>query len=910
MKKGLLLLFLALPFWMIPQKLTISGTFLDTVAKKPLQHAVVMAIKLSDSLLVGYSRTNKDGLFTLKPLPVDTYQVLITHPQFADQGFFIFGDKEHLNYDFGKIIAQAKSLTTEEVTVFAFKDPIYYKGDTLIYTADSFKVRANANVEDLLKKLPGMKVDAQGKITSQGKQVDKVFVDGDEFFGGDPTIATKNLAANSIESVQVYDRKSEDASNSSTGEETQKILNLKLKEDAKKGYFGKVSGASDFQKFYEGEALGNYFKKQLKVSVFGLATNTPKSGFGWNDLFKYGLGSGNDWNEEGEYTGEMPNTAQGIPQTLKTGFYFSNKFSPKTKINANYSFNTNILNASSSTNSQFFLTDTNYTTSNLTQSLKKNQAHVFNFTIDQKIDSLTDFVLTTGAKSLMENTKIQNQTDFIGGDTVKSRNTDILNTNNNSGYEITNNLKFKRRFKKKDRLFVLNYTNAFLNSSGDGILKTENTFYAPTTLTLSSINQKKDISTNNLNHYAGVTYTEPLSKKIKLEMSYDWNYFKSSQNKLSLNNIGGEYNVIDSNFTNNFINSKYINRAGLKFIYEVKKFRIIASTKVRNVFVNNVNLFANTQLTQNFNNIMPFASFRYKPSENASYDISYKMLSNNPTITQLQPVKDNTNQNFINIGNPNLLPTQQHQFNVNFNSWKPISGKYYWAGLNYNYINKDFSYSTNYDSLGRTIAQSINVDGNFNYGGYLGFSYPFYGKKLELQPNIYGNYSKNKDIINGNLNSTTNFNGATELKMALNLDSLTINVGATYDYYSTSSSLNSLSNKPYNTQTYIASFNLKLPQRFTIESDASYIINGKRADGYNVNYFVWNASVSRSFLKTENLLVGFYAYDMLNQNINIVRNITSNVISDVKTNVISRYFLLKITFKFNSNKTKEDDDEM
>jgi hypothetical protein len=910
MRKPLLSLLILLSFSGFAQQISVSGNVQDTTAKAPLQNAIVMAIKLMDSTLVNFTRTDDKGFFNLKALPVDTYQVLIAHPKFADQGFFIFGDTKNLKYDFGKIIVQPKSLNLEEVTIFAFKDPIYYKGDTLIYTADSFKVKANATVEDLLKKLPGMKVDAQGNVTSQGKKVDKVLVDGDEFFGTDPTVATKNLAANSIESVQVYDKKSDDAANSTTGEETQKILNLKLKDSAKQGYFGKASGASDFQKFYECEALGNYFKKKLKISVSGLATNTPKSSFGWGDIYKYGLDGGPEFDEDGNGTWNNNNNPQGIPQTLQSGFYFSDKLSPKTKVTANYTYNSNILNAKSTTNSQYFLTDTSYTTANLTQTVEKKEAHAINFTIEQKLDSLTDLTLKTKIKFLSDNLMSSNETDFVRSDNVKSRNTNISNNNDTKGYDISNNLKITRKFMKKDRLLSFYYTDAFSKSAGNSLLQTVNNFFTTITQTLSSIDQKKTNAIDNQNHNVGVAFLEPITKKIKVEASYDFMYYNSKQDKKSFNNVGGEYNLLDSNYTNNFENIKHINRGGLKFIYEIKKFRFIAGTKVRNVFVNNHNLFLNTTIQQNFNNVLPFSSFKYKFSDNMQMDVSYKMNSTNPTISQLQPVKDNTNQNFINTGNPNLLPTAEHQVSLNFNSWKPVSGKYTWMGFNYNYTNNGFTSATSYDSIGRTVSKTINVNGNYSYGGYLGTSLPFFSKKFILEPNLNGNYSNNKNYINNLLNATTSLNTNVGINIRLELEKFTAGITSYAEYNSSSSTLNSLSNKPYTAENISGNVNIKLPKKFVLESDASYTMNGKRANGYNINYFIWNASLAKTFLKNENLIVAFYAYDMFNQNINVVRTTTSNVIADIKTNIISRYFLLKLTLKFNSNKTKETENDM
>ncbi len=870
-----------------------------------------MAIKLMDSTLVDFTRTNNEGIFKLKPLPIDTYQVVISHPKFADMGYFIFGDKKNLEYDFGKIILQPKNVSLDEVTIFAFKDPIYYKGDTLIYTADSFKTKANATVEDLLKKLPGLKVDKDGKITSQGKAVDKVLVDGDEFFGGDPTVATRNLNANSIESVQVYEKKSDDVANSSTGEETQKILNLKLKDEAKKGYFGKVSGASDFQKFYEGEALGNYFKKKLKISVFGLISNTPNSSFGWDDVYKYGLNNEFDRreNEDGGWSMTMTSSQpQGIPQNLKTGFYYTDKIFKNTKLNMNYTYNNSMVNSKTTQKAQYFLTDTSYTSDNIVESIQKNEAHAFNFGIEQRIDSLSDLYVTSKIKVLGSNTNSKDETDFLSSDNIKTRNTSIYNSSKSSGYDIANNLKYIKRFKKKDRLLNISYNNTFSETNSDGILKTDNYSYADSSVFLKSVNQKKEGLNVNQSHIAGISYTEPITKKIKIEVSFDFMHYNSKQDKKAFNNIGGEYNELDSTFTNNFINQKQINRAGLKFIYEVKKMRFTIGTKARNVYVNNNNIFKNQHITQNFNNILPFSTLRYKFSENKSLDIRYTTSSQNPTISQLQPVRDNSNPNFINIGNPNLLPTFMHSINLNFNSWKSISGKYTWMGLTYNFINNDMATATSYDSIGRTVSQAINVNGNYNFNGYLGTSMPFFSKKLELGPNLWASYRENKSMINGLENKTQDIRSNVSLDIKLNLEKFTAGISGYYSYNSAFSSLNNKSNTPYSSQGISGNVSAKLPKNFTIESDANYTINSKRSNGYNINYLVWNASVSKIFFKKENFILGAYAYDILNQNISVDRDISSNVITDIKTNIISRYFLLKATFKFNSNKAKEEDE--
>ena len=361
MSKTLLLLF---SFFCLPafsQTMHIAGNVQDTISKTGLQNATVTVIRIKDSIMIDFARTNSKGFFEFNNLPIDTVQVTVSYPKAGDQMFYVFGSKENNSFDFGKIVLPPKSQNLNEVIIYAFKDPVYYKGDTLVYTADSFKVKPNATVEDLLKKLPGIKVDAQGKITSQGKTISEVLVDGDEFFGSDPTVATKNLAAKGVESVQVYEKKNENAAEG--GDETIQVMNLQLKEEAKKGYFGKVSGASDFQKFYEGELLMNKFKGAQKISVFTLTSNTPRSNFGWGDSYKYGLEneSGMSSNEDGDNMYWMNgggNQNQGVPQTLKSGIYYNDKLESKTKLGLNYSYNKKELKAVSSEKSQYFLQDT------------------------------------------------------------------------------------------------------------------------------------------------------------------------------------------------------------------------------------------------------------------------------------------------------------------------------------------------------------------------------------------------------------------------------------------------------------------------------------------------------------------------------------------------------------------------
>ena len=277
----------------------------------------------------------------------------------------------------------------------------------------------------------------------------------------------------------------------------------------------------------------------------------------------------------------------------------------------------------------------------------------------------------------------------------------------------------------------------------------------------------------------------------------------------------------------------------------------------------------------------------------------------------LQPVNDNTNPNNIRIGNPTLKPSYTHTINLFSNVWQALSNRYLYAQFEGNLTNNAFVNSTEYDPLiiGRMISQTVNVNGNYYGNFYIGGGLPIYKKIVSINPGINGNFSNMKSFINNELNQTINRSITSYLSLDFNKDSLKFSVGTELTYTSPSSTISSVSNTPYTTSNYTFSFTWTLPGKMKLLSDANYTMNGKRADGYNINYLIWNAEINRTFLKTENLILSVIGNDILNQNISANRYVASNVITDNKTKIISRYFLLKLTWKFNNNHTKEEDEE-
>ncbi|CAN5396387.1 outer membrane beta-barrel protein [soil metagenome] len=751
--------------------------------------------------------------------------------------------------------------------------------------------------------MPGIKVDANGKIYSQGKAVDQVLVDGDEFFGTDPTTATKNLAASSVESIQVYDKKNEDGS-TNDDKETLKIMDLKLKDDAKKGYFGKVSGASDFKDYYEGDFLANKFKGKQKISLYALATNTPKSRFDWNEMWKYNIDDGQtrEYTDDGMMMSWNNDDGGGIPRTLKTGFYYTDKLSRKTKVTLNYSYANALQDANSETTSQYFLADTSYKSKQILNTHKIGEKHSPNLTIIQTIDSLTELELSSRLKyNIGSSFSTEFDTLSTNSDSI-TRTTSVNPSNSTTNYDWTNSAKLTHNFKKKERKLVVNYSLGMVNSETKGLLKSNDSSLPNNT------DQKKTTDSDRQTHNASIIYTEPFTKKIKMELSYDMNYSKGKQIKKTLDYFNGDYNAENATYSNSFESLRSINRVGTKFTYEVKKYTFSVGAKVRQVYASNHNLESDSVLSQTVNNILPYSTLRYKFSDNKQLTLRYTTNSSQPDLNQLQPVPDNSNPNYIIRGNPNLLPTYAHSFNLDFYSWDLLSSRNFWSSIGYTTTQHSFANDISYNSVGITTSSTLNTDGNYNAYGYMGMGFPILEKLIEFQPNIDLQYSNYNSFVNSQKNTTKNLSPNFGLDVQIETDTIEIHVNGGINYNSTSTTLNTNSDQSYYSTNYGGSVEFTFPGKFRIESDAKYTRTYGREDAYNIDYLIWNASLSKTFLKSENLILSVSANDLLNQNINTYRSTQDNVTSDVKQNVIGRYFLFKIQFKFNSNKEKDDEE--
>ena len=549
--------------------------------------------------------------------------------------------------------------------------------------------------------------------------------------------------------------------------------------------------------------------------------------------------------------------------------------------------------------SQYFLADSSYYTRDSSNNISENQSHKVNFNISSNLDSLTTFEIKPSVSFDIANTDNTSSAKFLSEDFSPTFETLIQNVNESKGINFRNEVTIGRKFRLPRRMLEFKYVTQLIDNKTDGKLITQS---------IDSVDQKKINNNSSISHYSFLTYTEPFNKNWKGQVEYLFEYGTSKQDKQTFNRGNdSSYTQNVAFLSNQFDNNRLQHRGTALLIYETNIQTIIGGLGFRSISINNNNLVSDTSINQQIYNFLPRFSYQFKPSMSKRLGIFYTTNSSQPSISDLQPVQDNSNPNRIKVGNPDLKPNYVHNLRINFNSWQAMTGKYIWSGANATLTNNAFANSTDFDSFGRQTSKTENVDGNIFANVFAGVGFPILNRKIEFSPNVNASYTKYSNFINSQQNITKNTALSGGLSIELQLDSLEIEISQSYSYNNPVSSLSASSNLPYSAQNYSIDFKWTLPAHIIVEFDAEYSINSQRANGYNKNLFILNAEIKKEFGARQNTILSLQANDILNQNLTVQRQLNGNIITDNFTKIISRYFLMKLTYKFNNNKTKEDD---
>lgn len=888
------------------QGFLLKGTVRDTVDKKFLKNASIVLLHSKDSVLYRTTRTQDDGHFDLSEVNKGSYILMIAYPQYAD-----YLEKIELNesIDLKIIPLNTKVHLLKEVIIKNTVSAIRVKGDTTEYKADSFRVTPNADVQELLKKMPGFQVNSKGEITTQGEKVNKVLVDGEEFFSDDPAVVTKNLRADAVDKVQVFDKKSDQAAFTGIDDgQTSKTINLQLKEDKKNGHYGKFEVGSNLDKYSNGKALINAFKGKKKFAGYLTTDNTKFEGLNWEEQRNYADGGnsvttiGDDGSMSIFFSsgGDDYDEQIGLPNQQSGGLVLANKWG-----------NTSTNNTGQYQRLQSDAKGTSYTKTILSNSILNNNTtndqaldkrkYRFNTINEWGTDSTGLFKITFKAANTLKDASA----DYSGLTTnefgTKINQTERQTSLSEDDKLIISNLSYRKKFAKKGRtISVLSDLN-FNDKAQDATLISENSFFdaANSPTFIEKVDQIKANQQSTSSIASNMVYTEPLSEKSFLIFKYGLTVAKNDAERVTSNNNGA---IVDS-LSNHFVFNTVNNSGSISYRYVAKKVNFIIGSGVgtANYQLNDLELGTNRGI--NFTNFIPSASLNFNPKQQRKLRFNYNGNTTNPTLQQIQPIIDNSDPLNIAVGNANLQQGFSNKFSFNASDYKVLKSRSISLNANYTATNNAITNSSQVDANGRTIRKYVNVDGSFNYNFSVGYGLDIYkGVNLGLRTgknfNRYINFVNDVKNINDNdgieytlnLNywSDTWFNFYWQLTATNNQSTSSIRANTTTNYWSYSSYGN-------------FNFNFKKAKTYiSIENDIN-VYQKSAAFPDQRNIYLVSPSIRKVIGKKDQFELKLFAFDIFNQNNYVRRNISSNFISETANNGIRRYFLLGFVYNFSKN---------
>jgi len=914
-RPGLVLILSLLTCMALAQKNgSIRGLAFDTLGKQPVSGATITVLDKKDSSLVSFTMSDHTGQFELKGIPIGDYRLLITHTAYHNSHKFFSITEETKTVDLGNLVLNDKSKVLQEVVVTNEAPPVTLINDTIQYNAGSFKTQPNASVEQLLKKLPGVKVEKDGTIKAQGETVNRVLVDGKEFFGNDPKLATKNLPADAIDKVQVYDRQSEQGQLTGFDDGNyEKTINLKLKKDKKKGVFGKINASGGSNDRYQGKFNVNSFKGARQISAIGMGNNTNVEGFTFRDILNFsgalagmqksgGNISINITPEEAAAYGMGGQNNSGINTIWGGGINFNNIIGNKIDFQSNYFYNRYNPQRESQIERQYFLPDSFYYYKQHAISNNLSNNHRFSLNILYEIDSMNTLRLTPSFSYQEVRNQSNSNYQTLSAEKILSNEGFSNSSSNNEGYNFRNELIYRRKFNRKGRTFSVSLQTNLNESEGDGSNYSITHFYAGSNpFRRDTINQVNITNASLKGYTARGVYTEPLGKGSLMELTLMKSNTTNLSGKLTydFNRLNGMHDRLNQLLSNDFENAYGFNSAGLRVRTQQKKYNysIGFSWQQANLEGKIVNDTKDSVINKRFNNLLPNARFQYNFSKFKNITINYTTSTNQPAVSQLQPVPDNSNPLNIRLGNPDLKQEYSHNIQAGLHLLSPYKNKNLFGFFRAQAVqNKIVNYDT-VDQFGIRRTKPVNVNGVYTLNGNLSYSMPFRFLKGSVEISSNTAYSRSKQFINEIPNSIITITLGPELRLDMNPhDKLNLAMQASLNYNKSMYSLQADLNSAYLTQEYGGGLDWEMSGKFFFSTDFSYNIYTQRSGGFNTKTPLWNASLSRNILRFNRGEIKLSAMDLLNKNVGISRSSNQNYIEDSRVNSLKRFFLLSFTY--------------
>ncbi len=901
---------------------SIKGVLRDSTEHRTLKQATI-SILHKDSSAATQIISGNDGAFNIVNIPQGDYILKISYTGYETRFSNFTIDTTNTALDAGIIYMQQQAHELQGVVVQT--PPIIIKKDTIEFSAGAFTVKPNGTAEDLLKKMPGIDVDKNGNIKAQGETVQRVLVNGKRFFGDDPRMATQNLPPDVIDKIQVFDDlNDQSAFTGFDNGDRVKTINIVTKKNT--GYFGKFIGGVGNKDLYDVAANLNSFKGNQQISFIGQLNNTNKQNFTAQDIFGSsggGRSGGFGGSSRGTYggnkssgsgrsyggSGQMQqlqnlnsNTGNnGIITTAAAGLNYRDQWGKNTSAYGSYFYN-NLLTSKDQKilTENFVPNDTSIFNNQDQSSLRRVVNQRINFNIETQFDSLNSLIIRP-------NISYQRTTNNSNSITSTTQGLDsLLNKANatadsyNEGFNGNVDMLYRHRFRKKGRTFSLDVNGSGNSNKGNGDNFSITDYYNNGIDSANTVNQHYTSTTKAQGLSITAAYTEPVGKHSQLELDYNYTYNKNTSDKLTydFDSATQKFTTIDSLLTNNYTNTYASNRVTLNYRIQSDKMNLSFGNGVQFGDLTSINNTKDITLTQHYTNMYPTANFTYRFTKTSNLRFNYSGRTGQPDVTQLQPVIDNSDPLNVVIGNPDLKQSFTHSFRALYNSFDNVHFSNIFASVNTSVVDNNIVSNVVTNPLtGVDTIRYVNLNGTYNISAF--FNYGFQLKKPKSNLNFTTNLTDNRSVnmINDVVNYTQNYTIGESIKYTTNLkQNFDMNFSATPTYNIALYSVQPDEDQHYFSHLLDVDATYYTKSGWLLNASFNYTAYTGRAAGYNTSVPLLNAAIAKQFLKNKQAEFRVSVYDLLNQNVSIVRNVTENYIQDVQTKVLTRYVLLTFTY--------------
>jgi len=891
---------------------SVKGRIIDTVGKADLSQATVSVTPVGDSTAAQFVFTTKQGSFFVRNLKPDTYRLIITFEGYKPIVKKFSIDTANQVVDFATINMQRR--TDEMEAVIVQRPPMSIKKDTVEYNASMYATKPNAVAEDLLKKFPGIQVDASGNITAQGETVQRVLVNGKRFFSDDPKLATRNLPPDIIDKIQVFDDLDDQSKFTGFDDGNRvKTINITTKKDKRQGYFGRTVAGAGTNEDYDASINMHRFDNDRQVSILGQGNDINKQNFTIQDI----LGNSGGRRGGGGPQAATNQSSPGVTTVWAGGANYKNSFGPKTDLTGSYFYNFQHVasNGSSLTFKPIPNTiDSSNTINSTNAAFQRTTNQRIYFNLEQKFDSNNSLVFRPNItfQTTTPNGSSSSSTVDQNGSPVNSFSGHTSSTN--SGFNINgSNLTIRHKFKTPNRTISLDLTGNVNVNNGEGFYYSQNHFYKLATGPTDSmqlINQHYNDSLHSYNFSPTLSYTEPIAKNQMLQFSYNYTYNRNNtvNNTYDFTDSAHGYSSFDSLFSNSYKFTSNSNRFTLTYRLQNAKLNLNIGAGIQLLDFDSYNSTKNISVVHNYINFTPTANFRYSFSKTERLQFFYQGRTGTPSASQLQPLTTTTdNVNFV-VGNPDLKPQFTHSVRMLYSSFDQGTQRVLFATVNASTVVNDIQSQVLSHKTGGQTSTYVNLNGTYNLSGYFNYGFALKKPKSNLNFITNVNYSQSQNlqgrdtigvpvvyqhVYNRNTVLGETISWTTNIKKNFDMN---FSSGSTYTFLNSSLA----KNQGYFSQNFTAEFTAYTNKGWLIAATFNYTYTDTRVAGYTASVPLLSPSIAKSIFKKKNGEIRLTTFDLLNSNTYVSKTPVGAGSIVSKQNTLSRYLMLTFTWNLNN----------